>query len=403
MIPAKTRIFPKVLLLFWFSVSALVLSPEAFAAPATQAQCSALFQQKQYEKAGHCFLALIKQKGPTTTLPANAQHAVGVLQLNAITCFEKAAPLANNQQHTMYLYEQAANTISAYLSANYSSTVHRQMQPKMRTKLTVLQSQIGYANIIISSKTDANVCLKGYRYNQCQKGTIWRLQLRPGHYKLTYTLAGQTVKDKTLTLKRAMRYRLTLRPPPRERRSLSLRSTPPGASILLNGKQHGLTPTTLQVLTGTYTVTLRKPCYLPYQKQHTIRPKQSPSIHTTLQPTQAFLKWKQETKQLSNKTPQFITIAAGGAAILASVLIFALKPYEKEANEASSVYNAATDQKTIDNARARYKEAAFAYNITHGIGVGLTTLGSVAVAGGVVWLLNAPTPKQPDCVKKQTN
>lgn len=66
------------------------------------------------------------------------------------------------------------------------------------------------------------------------------------------------------------------------RSTLTVRSRPSGATVLLNARRVGKTPATLKVAPGTYKVTVNRPGYVSVTRTVTVKPGKAASLSVTL-------------------------------------------------------------------------------------------------------------------------
>ncbi|GAB1416648.1 hypothetical protein MASR2M117_20540 [Paludibacter sp.] len=135
-----------------------------------------------------------------------------------------------------------------------------------------------FAELTVNAPSGASVVL-----NNQQKGTgNWSGRLSAGVYTIEARLQAHKPAKQDIELKAGDKRTITLEPTPIYG-ALDVMTSPSGASITINGKDFGTTPTTIKnLLIGEYTVNLSKAGYASLSRNITIAERTSAMISETL-------------------------------------------------------------------------------------------------------------------------
>ncbi len=137
-----------------------------------------------------------------------------------------------------------------------------------------------------SSPRDAQVFLDG-RYLGL---TPLVTSVRPGRHDLSVKKTGYQPYRAAVRINPGERLRVYARLVPEvQTGTLSVRSSPSGAKVYLNGAYRGRTPLDLELRPGSYDLKLTYPGYAPWSKRVYVRPGQTTYVSTTLVGGKAYL------------------------------------------------------------------------------------------------------------------
>jgi serine/threonine protein kinase/WD40 repeat protein len=148
-------------------------------------------------------------------------------------------------------------------------------------KLTTLNRELKLLPAILTITTTpsgANVYLNG---NPIGITPIQNKEVEPGTYTLKIEKSGYQIIQEIITLSpgKSTTINKELIPLPV---SVTINSNPTGAIVYVNGEQKGMTPLTLSLLPGTYSIKLIKNGYQEYNTQITVKVGQPVTINPTL-------------------------------------------------------------------------------------------------------------------------
>ncbi len=120
--------------------------------------------------------------------------------------------------------------------------------------------------------------------NNQQKGTsTWRGRLLPGVYSFEGVLKSHRADKRDMEVSAGEKYDVTLSPTPIYG-SLDIMTEPHGATVTVDGKNYGTTPTTIsKLLIGDYTVNLTKSGYSTINRQVTIMENRSAEVNERME------------------------------------------------------------------------------------------------------------------------
>lgn len=161
-----------------------------------------------------------------------------------------------------------------YAPRQYSITVEDGKETKVDGGLDAR-----FASVTVKSLEGADIFIDGSR-----KGSgSCMLDLMEGYYDIETTLAHHRKATRQVQIIAGQPQTITLNPTPIYG-SLDIISTPRRASIIIDGKQYGQTPYTVeQLLEGSHSVTLSLEGYAPETRTVTISDGQTATVSATLQ------------------------------------------------------------------------------------------------------------------------
>ena len=137
---------------------------------------------------------------------------------------------------------------------------------------------------LISSRPDqADVSIDGKRVGE---KTTAQLKLTPGYHLIRVEKAGSGVAEQSVVIEadQINIFEFPLHAGDPVRGTLEVKTTPPGAAIVINGRDpRGASPSELELPPGIYGVRLSLDGYQTAEREVTIAPEKSQAVEITLQ------------------------------------------------------------------------------------------------------------------------
>jgi len=216
------------------------------------------------------------------TLSVSLKPAFGYIKVNSLP--ESGAQVFVDDK---LLPSSTPLTTEPIASGEHTVQVVKEMYQPVAQKVTVADGQTiplnvkmqpNFAELTINAPVGANILI-----NNQQKGTgSWNGRLSAGVYSVEASLAQHRSARQDLELATGDKQSIDLQPTPIYG-SLDVVSSPMGATIIIDGKEYGTTPNTIErILIGDYTVKLNKAGYELLSQKITIKENTNQSVNVSL-------------------------------------------------------------------------------------------------------------------------
>ena len=200
-----------------------------------------------------------------------------------------------------------------------------------------------FADVELVAVSGADIYVDGQK-----KGTsLWKGILGPGAYQIEARKKGHKSTSKYVELKDGEKYKFELENPVPIVGTLVLISSPLGAKVKIDGKEHGVTPLTLEnIIIGSHKIELVKDKY--YSKTKTVQIKEGEVLEEIfeLEPSDQYLKELREAELKARDEAERKVMEMARAEEAARLAAERKKLYAKQVTGYSSIVNLSYTVKT---------------------------------------------------------
>ena len=216
--------------------------------------------------------------GAVVTIKSSKPNA----QDEVIGTIDATGSIAKSLEYGTYTYK--------VMAANYYTSEGRfTLNDRSTTHIENISLRTNYAEITLQVSDDAEIWVNGEK-----KATrMWKGKLKSGDYQVECRKANHETTSQSITVVDNVNATINLKAPLAYTGTLAITSNPLGASIIIDGKDFGVTPKNVNdIQAGTHSLLLKLKDYADYSQSFDIKRDETTSVDVVLDRTKKAKKVK---------------------------------------------------------------------------------------------------------------